>query len=1205
MSGDSYSAKLIFPLVFFLTFSQYLHSQTGPDEPGELMFVGFNADGTDGFAFVSLVDIEDGYQIRFTDNNWDGSVFTTSEGDVLWTNSTGAIIGAGTVISLYDFVGTTPVTSSGSVSEEEAIDLNASDETLYAIIGTVISPITFLSAIKNDDFAGTELTNTQLNAGFEATQIDGDEDILIYSGTTTCSNCVRQISNPANWSTQDSSGDQSQDGSFPDFPDDVTSDITIMQSFPADISADLSLWLQADRDVLDAGLLEADENEGVETWVDQNLSINNASQTTGADQPTFQSDAANTINFNPVLSLDGTDFFDLPDGTFPSGTTDYTLFVVTQPTDPSTTSYLLSAGNNAMDEGGLFGFSGSSIAHDYIGNTFVGGIASANEVVLATFTYDHASSTTRNIFKSGTNVGTNAAASKNFGNTNNRIGANLSAGGDFFDGNLAEIIVYSDALDPVDQQKIESYLAIKYGITLDQASDVDYLASNGGVIWDASDNLTYNHDIAGLGRDDETGLSQLKSKSANSTSLLTIAVSDMDTPAQLSANDSWLLWGSDGQATTFTASIINTAGSVVNRMERIWRVRETGTIDIVEIVFDNPTGLQTLSLIVHPSSPGFPNDGNREVYEMQNDGSMYRVSVDFEDGDYFTFAEGKIDGLPGILITEVVTDPQQDWSTDEFHNPNPSSGTLDENDEWVELFVTEDDLNLTGWTIELNDGSDISGSLLAGGAFVFSNYNSLSGGLFQATDSGDYLILGNVNGGDMEDIINVILKDANGNIVDQVDIGTPEKRKTDFTGVATGLSDESVTRLIQTQDTNSDSTDFVLTQASLDAINSISGIVLINEIVTDPQTDWGTNSFDGSDGATDTTAVDEWIELYIATDDLNLTGWVLDIENNTNDIVQENLEAGGAFTLSNYFSNTGGTFTKTDSGDYLVLGNAANGISLRNDIDIILYDPFGNIVDQVALGNGGSEAPSGDADGFEDEAVARYPNAIDTDADNADFIQTRPTLGSTNSPTGIVLINEVVTDPQQDWNTNLWDGTFNPTDTTDSDEWVELYIASDSINLTNWVFDFDGTASTLTGNNTSGWDTLIYISNTTGSSFVNTRAGDYVILGDPTGNMNLNVFITLTDTEGNLIDDVEIGDDDEGDGDDGAPSGGSSNGSATGISDEAIARIPNGNDTDNDINDFTTNFATLGRANATMPSSVVGNAILANDGSDFGLIFDD
>ena len=53
---------------------------------------------------------------------------------------------------------------------------------------------------------------------------------------------------------------------------------------------------------------------------------------------------------------------------------------------------------------------------------------------------------------------------------------------------MAEVIAYTDDLTGTDLQKVESYLALKYGITLDQsAPGQDYLASDGTTkVWDTS-----------------------------------------------------------------------------------------------------------------------------------------------------------------------------------------------------------------------------------------------------------------------------------------------------------------------------------------------------------------------------------------------------------------------------------------------------------------------------------------------------------------------------------------------------------------------------------------------------------------------------------------------------------------------------------------------------------------------------------------------
>jgi hypothetical protein len=66
--------------------------------PGDVAVIGFNTDDPDQIFWVNLVDIAAGTQIKFTDNGWNGTALTTSEGTVTWTAA--AAVPRGTVQSL-------------------------------------------------------------------------------------------------------------------------------------------------------------------------------------------------------------------------------------------------------------------------------------------------------------------------------------------------------------------------------------------------------------------------------------------------------------------------------------------------------------------------------------------------------------------------------------------------------------------------------------------------------------------------------------------------------------------------------------------------------------------------------------------------------------------------------------------------------------------------------------------------------------------------------------------------------------------------------------------------------------------------------------------------------------------------------------------------------------------------------------------------
>jgi len=202
---------------------------------GNIMFVGYNADGSDGFAIVPLVNIPASSTIYFSDNEWNGSdigsggaFINTTEGEMTWSSG-GSIITAGTVVIFNETgSGSNPGYGSTVGSIAGNINLNADNEVLYAYLGSNdVTPTKFLSAIANSGFSagnGT-LTGTGLISGTSAISISTDADVMIYNGSTVCNAtpaaCAAQIAVAADWITDDGSGDQSNDANAPDFPSDL------------------------------------------------------------------------------------------------------------------------------------------------------------------------------------------------------------------------------------------------------------------------------------------------------------------------------------------------------------------------------------------------------------------------------------------------------------------------------------------------------------------------------------------------------------------------------------------------------------------------------------------------------------------------------------------------------------------------------------------------------------------------------------------------------------------------------------------------------------------------------------------------------------------------------------------------------------------------------------------------------------------------
>jgi len=129
-----------------------------------------------------------------------------------------------------------------------------------------------------------------------------------------------------------------------------------------------------------------------------------------------------------------------------------------------------------------------------------------------------------------------------------------------FNGIIPEVILFNRVISPLERQKVESYLAMKYGITLNQEFPVSYFNSKGEVLWDAEINAAYNNNIAAVGRDDVSGLFQSVSESTQTPGLMKFSVTGG------LINNSFLIWGDNGKPLRFVEE------SGVRKLQRNWRI---------------------------------------------------------------------------------------------------------------------------------------------------------------------------------------------------------------------------------------------------------------------------------------------------------------------------------------------------------------------------------------------------------------------------------------------------------------------------------------------------------------------------------------------------------------------------------------------------------------------------------------------------------
>lgn len=159
----------------------------------------------------------------------------------------------------------------------------------------------------------------------------------------------------------------------------------------------------------------------------------------------------------------------------------------------------------------------------------------------------------------------------------------FNADGRPFTGYCPEMIVYGRMLSQKERLKVETYLAIKYGITLGGS----YMAPDNQLIWDNSDSL-YHHRVTAIAKYSDSSLSQMMSTTSYEEDSLSVLPSNdtfykrstfnKPTPNRLLVlgheygynlpEKSYMIWGDNNQSTDTTK--VKDNWYVMNR---IWRLK--------------------------------------------------------------------------------------------------------------------------------------------------------------------------------------------------------------------------------------------------------------------------------------------------------------------------------------------------------------------------------------------------------------------------------------------------------------------------------------------------------------------------------------------------------------------------------------------------------------------------------------------------------
>ncbi len=204
---------------------------------------------------------------------------------------------------------------------------------------------------------------------------------------------------------------------------------------------------------------------------------------------------------------------------------------------------------------------------------------------------------------------------------------------------FGEIMTYKNVtLSETDLSKIESFLAVKYGITLGvNGTSKDYIFNDGTTFYSTTTSSGYNYDVFGIARDDVSGLANSVSHSVNGATvtsyndpLILFGGSDFTSPVAPTTDKTAFMIGNDGgtedyttyAAGTLLANNITTGevDTITHLYQRTYKTQQTGSIGSVSFMFYAPLNgnyVTTLSTLLGAAPTA----------------SQYRLLID-ADGDF-------------------------------------------------------------------------------------------------------------------------------------------------------------------------------------------------------------------------------------------------------------------------------------------------------------------------------------------------------------------------------------------------------------------------------------------------------------------------------------------------------------------------------------------------------------------------------------------
>ncbi|MBF0577151.1 hypothetical protein [Dysgonomonas sp. GY617] len=451
---------------------------------------------------------------------------------------------------------------------------------------------------------------------------------------------------------------------------------------PGGVSDGLKLWLRAD-DSSSIGL----SGSNVLEWKDQTYLANDYTYAdvnySGKTYPQYLT-CDNRMNFHPAIQFDVTSYLARTIGPMSSDTpSDFTSFVSYYATAYASDVRLYTHGfgsNNPRASTSRYpamGFAPGDqvgrLRNDGVGETDVDGTLPGfrrNTTALQMINTHSAGSVNGSGYAihdfggwQDTRVATGAFGTGfRMASGGTLGGASITSGS--FQGLISEVFFYERSLSQVEQNKIRTYLGMKYAITLDEDKNninlnYDYILSDGTVVWkgNSEPNKYFHNNVAGLVHDKGSNMFINKARSSASGAVVTMMISGHSECGQgaeslLSNPYSGLFWGNNNDPTLVTITS-DECFEFTDILAKTWLVQKSnldGNLDVVirlgrDVESDLNqyinSGYQAYLLIADNASDIVNKSWNQAIPSSFIDGEhefKYTFEDDGQEYKYFSFA---------------------------------------------------------------------------------------------------------------------------------------------------------------------------------------------------------------------------------------------------------------------------------------------------------------------------------------------------------------------------------------------------------------------------------------------------------------------------------------------------------------------------------------------------------------------------------------